>query len=138
MPITDKDENNDNSKNRCRIVAKTILYITTTAIIVITFMAIGFIFLSWSLGSYQTTRTLGFLQPKYDDAWLTFFFDHFTAMVGLPLAACMALFVVSFFRSKMGTIQIEALGFRFHGAAGPVVLWIFSFLAITLAIRLVW
>lgn len=37
-----------------------------------------------------------------------------------------------------GTIAFEGLGFKFRGASGPVVLWVFGYLAIVGSIKLLW
>lgn len=64
--------------------------------------------------------------------------EHFPATFGLPSAALMALCIVVFLESTSGDIQFKALGFEFHGASGPIVLWVLCFLAITAAIKLLW
>lgn len=64
--------------------------------------------------------------------------DHFAAVIGLPMAGILALWVVTILRSQSGPIEFEALGFKFRGASGPVVLWIACFLSIALSIRLLW
>ena len=63
---------------------------------------------------------------------------HFAATVGLPSAAIAALCIVVFLESASGPIEFEGLGFRFKGASGPIVLWVFCFLAIAAAIKLLW
>lgn len=64
--------------------------------------------------------------------------DHFAATVGLPSAALAALCIVIFLESTGGAIEFEGLGFKFRGASGPIVLWVFCFLAIAGAIKLLW
>jgi hypothetical protein len=64
--------------------------------------------------------------------------EHFAAVIGLPMAGILALWVVTILRSQSGPIEFEALGFRLRGASGPVILWVVCFLAIALAIRLLW
>ncbi len=34
--------------------------------------------------------------------------------------------------------RMEAFGFKFRGASGPVVLWIFCFLAVIFGVYLLW
>jgi hypothetical protein len=63
---------------------------------------------------------------------------NFAAVIGLPLAAALAAFVVVSLRHTEGPIRFKAFGFEFEGASGQVVLWVFCFLAIALAIRLLW
>jgi hypothetical protein len=63
---------------------------------------------------------------------------HFAATIGLPSAALAALCIVVVLEGTAGPIQLEGLGFKFKGAAGPIVFWIFCFLAITSAIHLLW
>ncbi len=64
--------------------------------------------------------------------------QHFAAVVGLPAAGILALWIVTILRSQSGPIEFEAAGLRFRGASGPVVLWVLCFLAIAVAIRLLW
>jgi len=42
------------------------------------------------------------------------------------------------FRTTEGQIKFDALGFHFEGASGPIVMWVICFLAITLAIKVLW
>ena len=64
--------------------------------------------------------------------------SHFAATIGLPMAALLAAFIVVGLRHSDGPIKFEGLGFKFEGSSGQVVLWVFCFLSITAAIRLVW
>jgi hypothetical protein len=76
------------------------------------------------------------LQP---DSWLVQRWqEHGAAVIGVPLAAVMAMCVVILLRFGTGPIEFEGLGFKFRGAAGEVVFWIFCFLAIVAALRLLW
>ena len=60
---------------------------------------------------------------------------HFPAIVGLPFAALLALVIVLFLESRSGNLEFEAIGLKFRGASGPIVLWVLAFLAIVLAVR---
>jgi len=64
--------------------------------------------------------------------------SHPAAMIGLPLAAFVATCLVLLLEIREGSIEFEGLGFKFRGASGPIVLWVLCFLAITLAIKLLW
>ena len=46
------------------------------------------------------------------------------------IAALPATFIVWFFRSTRGDLEFSALGVRFKGPSGPILLWVVSFLAI--------
>ena len=63
---------------------------------------------------------------------------HFPAVIGLPMAAVGAFIIVAVLQQSSGAIQFEALGLKFRGAAGQVMMWVICFLAIVLALRLVW
>jgi hypothetical protein len=63
---------------------------------------------------------------------------HFAATIGLPSAALVAMCVVVLLERTSGTIAFEAVGFKLRDASGPVVMWVFVFLAITAAIRTLW
>ena len=64
--------------------------------------------------------------------------QHFAAVVGLPLAALLAAFIVVALRHTAGPMKFEGLGFKFEGGAGQVILWVVCFLAIAAGIRLLW
>lgn len=64
--------------------------------------------------------------------------NHFSATIGLPSAALAALCLVVFLEQTSGAIEFEGFGFKFKGASGPIVLWVFSFLAIAAAIKVLW
>lgn len=63
---------------------------------------------------------------------------NFAAMVGLPVAAVFAVFLVVVLQQTSGPVKFEGLGFKFEGTSGQVVLWIMCFLAMTGAIKLLW
>ncbi len=74
-----------------------------------------------------------------DNGWIVVIArEHFAAVVGLPAAAVASMCIVLFLEYSTGPIEFEGLGFKFRGAAGPVVLWVFCFIAITIAIKVLW
>jgi hypothetical protein len=65
--------------------------------------------------------------------------QHFPVVIGLPLAALAAIFVVLVFKVVSGgKISVSMLGLKFEGAAGPVIMWVICFLAIVLAFNTLW
>jgi hypothetical protein len=68
----------------------------------------------------------------------TFLRNHFAATVGLPFAAVVSLLVILVLRETTGKLEFEAIGFKFRGASGPVVLRVLCYLAITVSIKLLW
>ena len=64
--------------------------------------------------------------------------EHFAAIIGLPSAAIVSLFLVLLLEHYAGTIEFECLYFKFKGASGPIVLWVFCFLAIAFGMWLLW
>jgi hypothetical protein len=64
---------------------------------------------------------------------------HFPAVVGLPLAAAASLFIVIILKIVGGEkLSFSLFGLKFDGVSGPVVLWVLCFLAMTLAIYMLW
>lgn len=63
---------------------------------------------------------------------------HVPTIIGLPLAALASLMLVLALRTVSGDIEVKALGFELKGAAGPLIMWILCFLAITLGIVKTW
>ena len=73
-----------------------------------------------------------------DQAWLTIAQQHFAAVIGLPMSAIAALFIVLVLRIAAGPIEVELGPLKFRGAAAPVVFWLICFVAIALMIKLLW
>jgi hypothetical protein len=82
---------------------------------------------------------LGAIMTMMTQSWLVDIAKaHFAATIGLPFAALAAYCIVSLLEIRSGPIEFEGLSFKFYGAAGPAVLWIFAFLAIAGSIKAVW
>jgi hypothetical protein len=64
--------------------------------------------------------------------------DNPQAIIGLPVAALNSYCLVIFLEASSGPIEFEALSFKFRGASGPLVLWIFVFLAMVAGIKILW
>jgi hypothetical protein len=64
--------------------------------------------------------------------------NHFPVTVGLPCAILASLCVVIFLEVTAGSVEFEAIGFKFKGASGPIVLWVLVFLAMSVCIKLLW
>lgn len=55
--------------------------------------------------------------------------ENLSVALGLPAVALAALIIVALFRVTEGQIRLKALGLEFEGASGPIVMWVFCFLA---------
>ena len=66
--------------------------------------------------------------------------DHFAALLGVPMAAVMAMCMVVLLRFTAGSIEISGPKdyLTFSGAASEIVFWILCCLAIVFAIYLLW
>ena len=101
-----------------------------------TFEGIYGIVVKWLVLIIILLLTIGFfgvffLSFFYGDSWVRSFLERdFRVMLFIPLSVFLALFIVLLLRFTTGPIEFEGLGFKFRGASGPVVLWIFCFLAI--------
>jgi len=74
----------------------------------------------------------------YNGFWKPTTMTHIPTIIGLPFAALASLLLVLVLRTVSGNIEVKLLGFEFKGAAGPLIMWILCFLAITLAITKTW
>ncbi len=74
----------------------------------------------------------------YNPAWSTVIFDHFPATIGLPLAGAASFVIIALFRTTEGPIKLEAIGIKFEGASGPILMWVLCFSAIATAIKALW
>jgi len=70
--------------------------------------------------------------------WTEVVFRHFPVTVGLPIAAVIAFNVIAIFRTFEGKIKVTILGVTFEGASGLIIMWIACFMAISVAIRMLW
>lgn len=64
--------------------------------------------------------------------------EHFAATVGLPMAGIASLCIVLVLEFSSGPIELQALGVKFKGASGPIILWILCFSVIAAAIKVLW
>ena len=54
------------------------------------------------------------------------------------MSAISAFCLVALLEIARGPIEFEALGFKFKGASGPAILWVFCFLAMIFGVWLLW
>ncbi len=73
-----------------------------------------------------------------DQFWIPIAKEHFSAIVGLPMAALASLCIVLVLRISSGPLEFEGWGLKFKGAAAPIVFWLLCFLAIAASIRMLW
>ena len=58
--------------------------------------------------------------------------------VGLPFAGFLAYFIVCTLENTRGNIEFEVIGIKFKGSRGPIIMWVFVYMAIVLSIKMVW
>jgi hypothetical protein len=63
---------------------------------------------------------------------------HGAALIGIPAASALALFLIGIIRAIDGPIEFDVLGMRVKGAGAAIILWIAAFVAVGLSIRAVW
>jgi hypothetical protein len=72
------------------------------------------------------------------DRYLNIIFEHFAASVGIALAVIVSLLLVLLLRYSAGPIEFEGMGFKFKGAAAPIILWILCYIVLVSSIKLLW
>jgi hypothetical protein len=70
--------------------------------------------------------------------WQDVFKQHFIGTIGLVGICAMAFGIVIFLRQSEGPIEFEAIGMKFKGAAGHVILWGFCVIVLSLCARVLW
>jgi hypothetical protein len=72
--------------------------------------------------------------------WIyTIFREHYAAIFGLPSAALLSFMLVVVFEARFDKIEMELANLvKFRGASGPIILWIFCFMSITIAVKMLW
>jgi hypothetical protein len=67
------------------------------------------------------------------------FKEHFAGILGPTMSVMTALVIVVIFRVAAGPIEFDTpFGFKFKGASGPVVLWVFTYLACVSGMVALW
>lgn len=64
--------------------------------------------------------------------------EHPAATIGVAMSAITAFCLVALLEIARGPIEFKAMGFKFKGASGPVILWVFCFLAMVFGVWLLW
>ncbi len=75
---------------------------------------------------------------KSDNWFLQMVQENPAGTIGVAMSAITAFCLVALLEIARGPIEIEAIGFKFKGASGPVILWVFCFLAIIYGVWLLW
>ena len=122
----------DSHQKRVTIASDAILRRWVTWFGVVGTVVLGAFFFGFMI--HQTVR--GESQPANWLIKLTR--SNYAALVGVPMSAVTAFCIVSLLKVTSGPIEFEALGFKFRGASGPIVLWVLCFLAIVVAFRVLW
>ena len=65
--------------------------------------------------------------------------EHFAGIFGSAMSVMTAMVIVVIFRVAAGPLEFDTpLGFKFKGASGPVVLWVFTYLACVAGMAALW
>jgi hypothetical protein len=72
------------------------------------------------------------------DRVIDFIFKHPAVSIGIPTSMISAMVIVLLMRTVAGPIELEALGVKFKGASGPIIMWILCFGTFAAGIKLLW
>ncbi len=125
----------DEHQRKFRRIFAWVFFLGTSVVCII----IAYFVIKSAVGSYD--KRSGGLAPDYTGISPTlaeFAKQHAPVTFGLPIAAAVSLLLILVLRETTGKLEFEALGFKFRGASGPVVLWVLCYLAMTLSIKLLW
>jgi hypothetical protein len=70
--------------------------------------------------------------------YCSYFKEHLAVFLGLPQAAAVSFAIVVFLRQTDGPFEFKILGLEAKGSSGQVIMRVFTFLAMTGAMRAVW
>jgi hypothetical protein len=70
--------------------------------------------------------------------WQEVIKEHFLGSIGLVGICVTAFGMVTFLRQSEGPLEFEALGMKFKGAAGQVILWAFCVVVLSVCANLLW
>lgn len=101
------------------------------------YAAIGALFVIMGTGWWLAIFCV-FIWPQPSNELSRLVIGHFKAIIGVPAAAISAFIVIWALSVTSGEIEFEAWGLKFKGAAGPVIFWVLTFLALETAVNLAW
>jgi hypothetical protein len=90
------------------------------------------------IGSFSALALIIYVFWSDPKAFTAILVAQVRAVVGIPMAAVSAFCVVWVLEATSGSIEFEIGPMKFRGASGPVVLWVFAFIAFVMAINLLW
>jgi hypothetical protein len=128
-PMTDRQTEpleDEHERKFRRIFAWVFFLGTSVACIIIAFFVFKSAFGSYDAASRGLAPGYSGISPKLAD----FLKEHARVTFGWPIAAVVSLLLILVLRESTGKLEFEALGFKFRGASGPVVLWVLCYLAI--------
>lgn len=76
--------------------------------------------------------------PATNNWFLQMISRHPAATIGIGISGVSAFFLVAVLEFTVGSMTFKVFGFKFHGAAGQIVLWILCFLAMVFGVWLLW
>ena len=79
-----------------------------------------------------------FWRFNFDERFIEIMYQHMEAVLGVPGSIIVAFMLVSVLENVSGPVKFEGLGFKFEGASGPIVMWVFVFLALVGGLKLLW
>ena len=90
-----------------------------------------------TFGTYVLIQ-LATIETSEKTFWESLLKTQFPVVIALPLSAMGSLFITLILRISVGPLEFEFAGFKFKGGAAPIVFWVICFLAMVLAIKLLW
>jgi hypothetical protein len=97
------------------------------AVIIVSAVIFGFVVLYYALSSEPE-------RVRFFD----FIYAHPPTVLGIPASLGSALSIVLLLKTTSGPIEFELIGVKFRGASGQIVMLVFVFLSVILAIKLLW
>lgn len=83
-----------------------------------------------SIGTY-------FFKQQVKEDWKQFLLKNYALFFGAPMASVAAFGLVVFFGvTTAGPIEVNLWGLQLKGPAGPLLMWVITFLSFCLAIRM--
>ena len=78
------------------------------------------------------------MRGDHVDKIVLLIFQQPAVFIVAPGCIMLALLIVLLLRNIGGPIEFEAMAFKFRGASGPIVMWIFCYLALIFATKFLW
>lgn len=89
-------------------------------------------------GGFHTGYILWLVLTQHEWLLANVIGPHYAAVIVMPSMAYFTLVLLLYFKWQKVPLDVEGPGFKFHGMAGPIVIWLLAMIAFSASVKLLW